>query len=213
MNKGKCRKKTPPFLPYRCHGGFTLLELVISITILTLVVLIIGSGFRLGMKAWDRGESETEWTQKFRVLSGLFSQQIKSVFPYSLEIDEDEEVVLFQGEADSIFFVTTLTESFSGGFKWLRYSHQEGALLLKEGLLPDKEVLDHITGDEEVVDSSIEEMQFEYFSQDDDEWKDSWELGEELPRAVRVKISYFDPFVIYIPMASDAEEEDEDEIG
>ena len=170
-----------------------------------MVVLIIGNGFRIGMNAWEKGEEETGWTQRFRVLSGLFSQQLKSVYPYMIKID-DEDVVLFSGEADSILFATTLADSPFGGFKWVRYSFSDGTLFLKEGLLPDKELMDSISGDEEVVDSYLEEIKFEYLSHDDGEWTDSWDYGEELPKAVRVKIPYFEPFLITIPMSTDREE-------
>lgn len=191
----------------RKNDGFTLLELIIAITILPLIILIIGNGFRLGMNAWDKGEEETVWTQRFRVLSGLLSQQIKSAYPYVMEID-DEKIVVFEGKSDSIMFVTTLTDSDYGGFKWVRYSHKDGTLFQKEGLLPDKELTEKTSGDEEIVDSYIEEVKFTYLSLEEGEWKDSWNYGEKLPGAVRVKISYFEPFLITIPMGLEAEEEE-----
>jgi general secretion pathway protein J len=180
-------------------SGFTLLELVIALTILPLIILIIGNGFRLGMNAWEKGEQETVWTQRFRVLSGLLSQQIKSAYPYIMEV-EDEKVAVFEGKSDSVMFVTSLTDAGFGGFKWVRYSYKDGTLFLKEGLLPDKKLDDSITGDEEIVDTDIEEIKFAYLSAEDNEWKDSWDYGEKLPGAVRVKISHFEPFLITIPM-------------
>lgn len=188
-------------------SGFTLLELVIALTILPLIILIIGNGFRLGMNAWEKGEQETVWTQRFRVLSGLLSQQIKSAYPYIMEV-EDEKVAVFEGKEDSILFVTTLTDSAYGGFKWVRYSQKDGTLYLKEGLLPDKKLDDSIKGDEEVVDKDIEEIKFAYLSLEDNEWKDTWDYDKKLPGAVRVKISHFEPFLITIPMGL-AQKEDE----
>jgi general secretion pathway protein J len=190
--------------------GFTLLEMVIALTILPLIILIIGNGFRLGMNAWEKGEEETVWTQRFRGLSGLLSQEIKSAFPYMMKIDE-EKVLVFEGEADSIMFATALADADYGGFKWIRYSHKDGTLLYKEGILPDKEIMDSISGDEEVVDTDIPEIKFDYFSSEDSEWKESWDDSEKLPGAVRVKISYFEPFLITIPMGL-AEQEEDDEI-
>ncbi|MBI4683141.1 MAG: prepilin-type N-terminal cleavage/methylation domain-containing protein [Nitrospirae bacterium] len=187
-------------------AGFTLLELMIALTILTMVIMIIGNGFRLGMNAWEKGENETLWTQRFRVLSGLLSQQIKSAYPYKMELDE-EKVVVFEGKADSIMFVTELTGSSYGGFKWVRYSHKDKTLLFKEGLLPDKELTGKISGNEEIVDTDIEEIKFAFYSSEEGEWKDSWEYGKKLPGAVRVKISYFEPFLINIPMGLAKEEE------
>ena len=188
-------------------SGFTLLELIIAITILPLIILIIGNGFRLGMNAWERGEQETVWTQRLRVLSGLLSQQIKSAYPYTIDVD-NEKVAVFEGKEDSVMFVTALTDSAYGGFKWVRYSQKDGTLFLKEGLLPDKKLNESITGDEEVVDTDIDEIKFAYLSLEDNEWKESWDMGKKLPGAVRVKISHFEPFLITMPMGSAEKEQD-----
>jgi general secretion pathway protein J len=192
-------------------SGFTLLELIIALSILSMVIVLIGRGFHLGINAWEKGESETRWTQRLRVLSGLMSQQLKSAYPYMVEID-DEKVILFKGETDSVLFVTTLADSLYGGFKWVRYSFREETLMYREGLLPDKELTGEISGDDEIMDTNIEEVKFEYYSPEEEEWKESWDFGEDLPGAVRVKISYFQPFFINLPMGPKDKDENEDEV-
>ncbi len=179
--------------------GFTLLELILAIAILSMVTLIIGSGLRLGINAWERGEAEANENQRLRVLSGLMSQQLKSVYPYKMEIN-NEKFIVFRGEPNSIMFVTTLTDSFRGGFKWVRYLYEDGILLYKESILPDKKLFEKISGDEEIIDSDIKEVRFTYLSSDKGEWKESWGLGDGIPDAVRIKIAYFQPFFIMIPM-------------
>jgi hypothetical protein len=129
-----------------------------------MVALIIGSGFRLGIKAWEKGESEARETQRLRA------------------------------------FVTSFVEPRGGGFKWVRYSYSEGSLVFTEGKLPDKNFLDKIAENEEVIDSDIGEVTFEYLSSFEEEWQESWDLGEGIPVAVRVKIAYFQPFFITLPM-------------
>ncbi len=193
----------------RCSSGFTLVELMVSMTIMAIVLLIISNGFRLGMDAWDRGESETGLTQRYRVLTGLLSQQLKSAYPYRIDT-EDEKFAVFKGEEDSVLFVTSIADPPFGGFKWIRYSLKDGTLFYKEGILPDKEFEDKITGSEEIVDTDVGEMKIAYYSKDDEDWKDSWDYGENLPGAVKVQISFFEPFLISIPMGA-AEEEDEDQ--
>ncbi|MBI5097646.1 MAG: prepilin-type N-terminal cleavage/methylation domain-containing protein [Nitrospirae bacterium] len=194
------------------RGGFTLIELIISIAILSIITVIIGAAFRLGIQAWEKGEKETEDAQRLRVLSSLFSQQLKSLYPYKIKMeDKDEEVVVFKGESDSITFVTTLTDSSYGGFKWVKYIFSDGALLYREGLLPDKKIEEHINNKdkEEIIDTNIEDFQFSYLSPDDDEWKESWDFGEDVPVAIKVNISHFQPFVINIPAGLDREKDDE----
>ena len=190
--------------------GFTILELIVSITILTLVLLIIGQGFRIGLNSWEKGEAETVETQQLRILSGMLTQQLKSFYLYRMKQDDDvQESIVFQGEKDSILFVTTLADSSFGGLKWVRYSYDEGILYYKEGLLPDKDLLDNIEGDEEVLASDIEEVLFEYYVSHDEEWNDSWENEDSIPDAVRVKLSYFQPFRINLMHGSSMKREEE----
>jgi hypothetical protein len=181
-----------------------------AMTLLALVALIIGNSFHLGADAWDKGSKETGETQRLRVLSGLFSQEIKSAYPYELEVD-DEKVVLFKGESDRILFVTTFADESYGGVKWVSYRYREGTLYHKEGMLPDKEVEDKLSGgEEEEVDSGLDDIRFSYYSSADEEWKESWDYAEKLPQAVKVKISYFQPFLVNIPMGSEDEEKEEE---
>ena len=44
----------------RQHRGFTLIELVIAITLMGLVLVALDSGLRLGLNSWDSGEQRAE---------------------------------------------------------------------------------------------------------------------------------------------------------
>lgn len=187
-------------------GGFTLLELVIAMTILTLVTVIIGGGLRLGINAWKKGELETDETQRLRILSGMFSQQLKSAYPYKMIFD-DKDVIVFEGKKNSLFFVTNEAGSSFASLKWVRYEYRDNELLYKEGLLPDKELKEHISGDEETLDRDIGDVVFEFYSRDEESWKEEWEPSESLPEAVRIKISYFQPFQINIVTGTDLKKE------
>ena len=206
MNIYKCLNKCGR----KRESGFTLLELIVSMTILSMIAVIIGSGFSLGIKAWEKGDEEAEAVQTMRVLSGLVFQQIKSAYPYKIKID-DKNVVVFKGEPGSMIFVTTLSAPYPGGFKWVHYLHKDGALLYKEGMLPDKELIDNISGDEEVLETDVEEVAFQYYSDDEKEWKETWEFSDKLPGAVRARISYFQPILVNIPMSRESEEKEEAE--
>ncbi len=181
------------------RAGFSLLEVIIALAILGAVMLIIGSGFRLGVRAWDKGEEETIETQRLRALSGLISQNIKSAYPYKMEIG-GEKVVIFKGEKNSVLFATTLADPAVGGFKWVRFVYRNKKFIFSEGTLPDKDFLKRVSKNEEIIDKDIEDVSFAYYSVEGDAWEEAWSFGEVLPSAVRVKIAYFEPFLISIPM-------------
>ncbi len=192
-----------------CRAGFTIIELILSLSILSVIVLLIGSSFRLGMNAWEKGSAETHETQRLRVLSGIMSQNLKSAYPFKIKIDR-EEVIMFNGKKDSLLFVTALADYTIGGFKWIRFSYDDESLMYKEGILPDKKVIEKVTGDEELVESDIKEFEFQYLSSDQSEWLESWDFGDELPSAVKVRIADFQPFLITIPLSKQKDEEEED---
>jgi type II secretion system protein J len=178
-------------------AGFTLFEVVVAFMIFTLVLLGMGQGLYISQNAWERGEAETGETQRLRILSAMLSQQLKSAYPYNIKID-NEGVVLFEGDEESILFATTLADHTYGGFKWVKYSFKDGALYYNEGMLPDKEVIDHVDDDEELLESDIEVVKFEYYFAKEEEWNDKWEMDEGMPDAVKITVSPFEPFLVYI---------------
>lgn len=67
--------------PIDRESGFTLLELVISVTILSLILGIILGALRLGIRSWEVGEERIERLQRERVSYELISEDIKSILP------------------------------------------------------------------------------------------------------------------------------------
>ena len=47
-------------------AGFTLLELIISLTIIAVIAVMVQNGFRLSVSAWEKGESAVEEQQRYR---------------------------------------------------------------------------------------------------------------------------------------------------
>jgi len=57
-------------------SGFTLIEVIVTLTILGFILLIISGAFRLGLSAWDRGEETREVYQRQRTVSQLVTRQV-----------------------------------------------------------------------------------------------------------------------------------------
>ncbi|MBW1972640.1 MAG: prepilin-type N-terminal cleavage/methylation domain-containing protein, partial [Deltaproteobacteria bacterium] len=63
--------------------GFTLLELILSLSILSVLVVLMAGVMSLGSRAWDRGEEMSNDSQKIRISLGLIAKQLKSIYPFS----------------------------------------------------------------------------------------------------------------------------------
>ncbi len=98
-------------------GGFTLLELILSLAIVGFIVSISLGGIRLGLSARDAGEKKTDTFQRLRVIGEMLSQKIKSSYPVFVPPKEislgatssylgSKRILAFEGEKDSLRFVT-----------------------------------------------------------------------------------------------------------
>ncbi len=178
--------------------GFTLLEVILAISILTLVVVIIGGTVRLGVKAWEKGEASADASMRVRTLTERLTQQIKSIYPYKI-IYEEKPVRVFAGRNDAMLFVASTPNYLYGGYKWYSYYVKDGNLMTKEGFVPDKEFLTKLFNDGQILDPGMALVRFRYLSPEG-EWKDVWPLTDNIPAAVSVTLGK-ETYVIYVPTA------------
>jgi general secretion pathway protein J len=195
--------------PHVGTSGFTLLEMVVTLTILGFILLIIFGAFRLGLSAWEKGESSGEEYQKVRAVSQLLSQQLKSMVPYKVKTEKAEgDYLAFEGKSDSLKFVSAV--SIRGkqpkGFVYVTYAFREGGneggrlVVYEQRVLNRKNFFEEGPDEESGVPviEGISEIQFEYYREGDsakneeEAWTDGWDAKEEkeLPKAVRMTVTY-----------------------
>lgn len=188
--------------------GFTLLEVIITLTLLGFILLIISGAFQLGLSAWEKGESTREDYQKIRTLSQLISGQIKSAVPYKIKAQKAEgDYLAFEGKVNSLKFVSALPikAKQSEGLVYVVYEFKEGG---KEGgrfILYEQKVLNRDFMEDKPKEElgvslfeGISEVRFEYFREGDpeknqtEEWVEEWNAKDEkkLPRSIKTVIAY-----------------------
>ena len=190
--------------------GFTLIEVVVTLTILGFILLIIFGAFRLGLSAWERGESTKEEYQKVRIISQLISQQIKSIVAYKIKTQQAEgNYLAFEGKAHSLRFVSALPikAKQAEGFVYAIYDFKEGGseggrLVLYEQRALNKDFFAEEPKEESAVSllEGVSNVRFEYYREEDplknqkEEWVEEWNAKEEreLPKTIRMTITQKD---------------------
>ncbi len=181
-------------------AGFTLLELVIAMSVLGLISVAIYGVVVLGANSAGAGERITEQARRMRVATDLVARQIRSTEPIKLQIEEYNEPY-FIGVEDSLEFVTSIPQRpGSSGLAIVRYwfDHDGGILMMSEVPLfaaMDEEA--YGLDDEEFAQQTellydIAELRLSYRrdAANDEEWQDEWIAADEdeLPAAVRIEI-------------------------
>jgi len=196
------QKTTQARQPKR-ESGFTLLELVVTLTILGFVLVMVLGLLRLGSTSWERGEAKVDHYQKQRVVLNLLSQQVKSSFPYKIKAQKAEgDYIAFLGAQDSLRFVSTfsITAKRPEGLVFVIYRVEEGkdsGKLLKmfEKRVLNKDFMEETPEEEKFLTllEDLSEFGFEYFQEGEEEeevgeWVESWDGKDkrELPSQIRM---------------------------
>lgn len=183
------------------NNGFTLLELLISITLSVIVLAILFAGMRLSYKSQEKGKEREEISQRIRILGDRITWLLRGAYPYIITRPEGKKV-FFMGKSDTIGFVTTSVENTAegpedrAGLKWVSLSVDSNGLKLREAVYFLEDVFEDTVGRTYIIDPTVQEINFEYLDSPDKNteaiWKTEWDPSEKnyLPSAVKVRIVF-----------------------
>lgn len=179
----------------RRGSGFTLLELLIALSIVAALLAIVFGGLRVGVAAWRQGEDRALAHQHLRGLAELLSRSVAGTFPYRMTSQPGATpAVQFQGEERRLAFVT-LSPPFplapSIAFTAVTLAHESGE---RPGLTVREKVLPNLAPFEveapAFVDPGVTDLAFRYLRPDGG-WETSWDGSAErgLPQAVEIRLT------------------------
>ena len=182
-------------------AGFTLLELMISLTIVSMIVVAVYAAFNIGTESTRRGTARALDNQHARAALSLLTRQLKSAYPLTLQ-DEGETFVYFFGAAEELSFISGDGRAEAGGLSKITYFLREedgrvGLWVRTTAPVLPVDLIDGVEGgvvQETQLLPEVDELNWTYLGRAetddewaDDEWTDEWD-GQEyrrLPRAIR----------------------------
>jgi general secretion pathway protein J len=186
----------------RPASGFTLIEVVIALTLVAALLAITFSGLRVGLAAWRRGDARAEHLQRVRSLNQLLVRAVGGAHPYRVDTPGAEPAPpAFQGERDRLAFVTArapMPLALPIAFTAVALSHDDAGLTIREGALPNRDPFAGLAP--VLVDPSVAALQFRYLRGEDRTWAERWDAAAEqaLPAAVEITLADQPPLVVPI---------------
>lgn len=180
----------------RRQEGFTLLELVVAITLMGLVLVVLYSGLRLGLNGWDSGERRAEAANRLRSVEEFLRRQLaQSMTLYETHGDRLERLVVFAGRSEGIEFVTPMPGRLGlGGLYRMRIGRADDRLYLRwRPYVPS----DPAAGEERetILLEGVSAVEWAYFGpeRDNDQepprWRADWASVERRPLLVRLNLT------------------------
>jgi prepilin-type N-terminal cleavage/methylation domain-containing protein len=188
---------------FRKNKGFTLIELVIALSLSAVIFVILLSAMRLAYKSQEKGAERIEIDQKIRVLGDRITWLLRGAHPFFVKkTDDREQKLYFEGESDSVGFVTASIDSYGkgpedlAGLKWVSVFIDREGLKMREKVFFLEDVFDDDGGKVYLLDPGVKKLEFEYYDIPEDEtqgdWVSEWDSDEKeyIPSAVKFKITF-----------------------
>jgi general secretion pathway protein J len=176
--------------------GFTLIELVLALSILAIMITMMFGGLRVGLRAWQRGEAHAEALEHARGVTQLLKQTLDGIYPWHGKTEQLGPLqLLFKGEAERLSFVTVSPPlPFAAPIAFTAVTLSMSAdstpgLAIREKALPSYNPFEEVAPD--LVVPSATAIHFSYLRASDGEWVETWDVGQErtLTQAVKVTLT------------------------
>jgi len=179
------------------ESGFTLIEVLIGVTLLAMLATLIATGTRLSGRAWNSAERQTTEIQDLDAVQGLLRRTILRARPSFATADPADMTIAFGGEPETLPLVAPQRGTQDNG-PWARqrfYLGRSGASrALFIGWRSDAPPAagQSETATEIMLLDHVAALRFGYFGPtgpgEAAVWLDRWTDRDRLPELVRVTI-------------------------
>lgn len=186
--------------------GFTLIEIVIALSIVGALLVIMFGGLRVGLGAWRRGEDRAELLEHERNVDLMVDHAVKGSYLYNPGTTPRAtgpagassatlSGILFEGAPDRLAFVTVappVPPSVPIAFTAVTISLEQSptaGLAVRQKALPNAEPFEAVPPI--FVDPRVTALRFRYLREVGADWEERWDATKEkaLPLAVEVMIT------------------------
>jgi general secretion pathway protein J len=186
----------------RVVQGFTLIEVLIAMTLLSLMIVLLFASMRICADSWEKGETKITDVNEIAVVYNFFQRHLSTAMPlwddFSSDPDSGLRVFSFQGKPDSLQFVSYFPASAGKTGAQLisiqTATDDEDGQIINVALTPFFPVAagDEWQKEEVVLVKHVKHFELHYFGADDQSsepyWQEQWLEKEFQPRLVKIKI-------------------------
>lgn len=188
------------------QSGVTLLELLISITLLGMLLVLLFGGLRLGLRSWDAVQRQVDNLNSVRSLESFLRRELEQIHPYHWKTTP-VPAIAFSGAHDRIQFVAPMAARLGSAGLHAITLELENTGDRRRIVWRDRPIGAETKDFSEAAQAAgivlasseldvVDEIGLSYFGSERDgqpgQWWDRWEGRATLPLLIRVRVRFRD---------------------
>lgn len=179
--------------------GFTLVEVLIAMTLLGIMVVLLFSSMKICADSWQKGEDKITEVNEVAVVYQFFQHHLSTAKPLWDDFSDENKVKVFafQGKSQALQFVSAFPASAKkSGLQLfsLKLINENNEQIIQVSIKPFFASAEGEAWREEEVTllRHVRNFSLSYFGSDDAQaeglWQEDWLVKESQPRLVKIKI-------------------------
>jgi general secretion pathway protein J len=176
--------------------GFTLIEILVAVALMTLIATILVSSLHVGGHTWQRVTRATESTQDVAQAQAFLRQRLSSIYPFDRATDAVSSKGFLTSDGGTLEFSGFAPESTGSGI--LRYQivvDSDSATLEVRSRVDRNGLLDSQSSEwsREALLTHVAGIAVQFWQKTSDQpgqWVDRWADPQELPHLIRIEVTF-----------------------
>lgn len=178
--------------------GFTLIEVLLAMTLLSIMLALLFASLKICAQSWERGEQKIYAVGETAGVVNFFQRHLVMAKPLWNDFTKEERSLSFQGDNQSLQFVSAFPASAGRAGLQLfsvRLLNEDRDNVIKVSIVPFYPVADGEDwfSEDEVLLRHVAGFSIAYYGQEQGEkesrWQNQWLQREQLPKLVKIDIT------------------------